>query len=563
MKAVRTAFVAATLVVTLVLTACAGLPTSGSVNPGYAGTVEESPPDFAYRPDGPITDATPQQIVEGFIAAGSGPRGNWEVAQEFLASGASEWRPQEGVTIYRPAELPTVSVVEGESSVEVTVTVTAAATVDASGAYSPTSNVEVPLVYTLEVVEGQWRITDAPDGIVLDSNRFRSVFRNYSLMYFDPTWTYLVPDERWFPASNPATRIAEALVEGSPSEWLSGAVATAFSDATTLAQPSVPVRGGGVAEVSLERGAVDVDQVVRDRMLTQLEASLSGTGVSSVSLLVDGQQLDAEPVQTQSTRIDSRPLVLTEDGFGFLSGESLAEPVEGLSALLSGFTASAIDVNPELDVAAVADGDGAIRRVAASGETSILDDRSNLIDPVIDVHDVIWAVPRTSPSALTAYTAGGAVFQVADAWPTASQIEQMRISRDGARVAAILREGNTYVVRVAGIVRDADSVPTSLTDSVVVATLPGRGTDLVWADATTLGILAVVDEAPVYIEQLVGGASTSTSAPVGATALAGTNQADTVRVLDAEGNLFFRRGSAWLRSASDILVLASQEGMPG
>ena len=70
----------------------------------------------------------------------------------------------------------------------------------------------------------------APDGVVLDRNRFERVYSSYDLQFFDPSWTYLVPDTRWFPMQYAATSIAEALVNGGPSTWLEGAVSTAFVD---------------------------------------------------------------------------------------------------------------------------------------------------------------------------------------------------------------------------------------------------------------------------------------------------------------------------------------------
>ncbi len=69
----------------VVLAACAGLPTSGPVNPGVRIVDDGTSGDIAFIPKGPVKDATPQQIVEGFIAAGTGPTNNWETAQQFLA----------------------------------------------------------------------------------------------------------------------------------------------------------------------------------------------------------------------------------------------------------------------------------------------------------------------------------------------------------------------------------------------------------------------------------------------------------------------------------------------
>ena len=182
----RRPFAAALLAALLaaVLTACAGLPTAGPVHVGRAIGEEEGLPDFAFVPDGPTLDATPEQIVEGFIAAGSGPRGNWQTAQEFLTEGfRSDWSPQAGVTIYEPGDRSVSSITEDE----IVVTVRPAATVDATGAYRAGGDGDIPLRYRLAQEDGQWRIAEAPDGVVLDTTRFGTVFRSYALHYFDPT----------------------------------------------------------------------------------------------------------------------------------------------------------------------------------------------------------------------------------------------------------------------------------------------------------------------------------------------------------------------------------------
>ncbi len=68
------------LALALVLSACAGLPTSGPVNAGNDADADVAPPDFSFLPDHPQPGATPEEIVEGFIRAGSGPgiTGDWE-----------------------------------------------------------------------------------------------------------------------------------------------------------------------------------------------------------------------------------------------------------------------------------------------------------------------------------------------------------------------------------------------------------------------------------------------------------------------------------------------------
>ncbi len=84
------------------LAGCAGLPTSGQVQQGLPADADANPPDFSFLPDRPQPGASPDEIVEGFIRAGSGPglTANWERAREFLAPAIRDkWNPTASVTV--------------------------------------------------------------------------------------------------------------------------------------------------------------------------------------------------------------------------------------------------------------------------------------------------------------------------------------------------------------------------------------------------------------------------------------------------------------------------------
>src|SRR5690606_35252355 len=171
---------------------------------------------------------------------------------------------------------------------DITVRIEPVALVDSTGSYSAAGEGALPFLFQLEQVGEQWRISQAPDGILLDENRFQSVFHDYDVMFFDSTWSRLVPDVRWFPPSSAVVGITEALVDGGPSPWLADAVFTAFSPSVGLAVRSVPERAG-IAEVSLAGSARGLEQQALDRMQTQLEESLRSAGVTGVEMLVDDQ----------------------------------------------------------------------------------------------------------------------------------------------------------------------------------------------------------------------------------------------------------------------------------
>jgi len=556
---------ATTVLVAAVLTACAGLPTSGPVNAGVVINDDGASGDVVFIPKGPVDDATPQQIVEGFIAAGSGPGpgANWATAREFLAPEfRDQWKPS-GVTVYSPGQRR----IEEISESQFQLSVTPVATVDAAGELLTADSGEIPLDFTLaQQDDGQWRITQAPNGIVLDETRFKTVFNTYSLMYFDSTWTYLVPDDRWFPRVNAATSIAQALVNGSPSPWLEGAVSTAFTDDARLALAAVPVDADNVARVSLEEGARGLDQTVLNRMQTQLTRSLATAGIQGVDMVVDAQTLPAETVSWRPTTVDSRPLVRTGDAFGFASGTSAGagasiEPIAALSDAMLTVDATDIEVNADRTAAAVRDAAGAVLAVNADDTVATLDRRTGLVAPSIDPFGFVWSVPAASPTAVVAFSEEGTQTEIAGAWPGAVQIVAQRVSRDGTRIAAVVRDGSRYALWVAGILRDREHAPTALGAPKVLATLAGVPSALAWLDAGTLAVLESDDAEAVLYTHEIGAFGEASRGPAGATTVAGGLPSG-VRVRAADGELYAQRGANWQHLASGIEVLAVQQGSP-
>jgi len=540
------------LALVLALTACTGLPTSGYVNPGRGPQVDDTQA-FAFVPDGPQDDASPAEIVEGFLRAGSGPADDWATAKMFLASG-TQWDPRARVTIDRLADRRAAANASGTG---VTVSLTTVAGVDANGAYAPTaSGTAESLSFTLARVDDQWRITSAPDGVVLYEEVFPTVYQSASIAYFDPTWTFIVPDVRWFPRALVASRVATALVDGQPSAWLAGAVKTAFPDELSLVGRSVTLSSSGVAQVQLPRAALSLDRTTLDRMQTQLSKSLVTAGISEVQMTVEGTPVPASEVSVRVTRVDPSPAVLTTAGvFGALAGDTV-ETVGALSDAIESLAPASVELEADRSLAAVRTQQGTVASALADGRTFLLDERSGLIAPTIDAEGAIWSVPSTAPTQLRVITAEGVPRNVGNAWPDASEITAMQISRDGTRVAAIVTVSGTREVWVAGIQREGGEVDLGVPH--VLSFAQQGAFDLAWLDDTTVGVLADVDGASRLRELNVGGRGTEAAAPDGATTLAAGSTS--VRVLDDAGRLYSRRGSSWTLVATGIQMLAAQQG---
>ncbi|MCT2084657.1 LpqB family beta-propeller domain-containing protein [Microbacterium enclense] len=540
------------LLLVLVLSACTGLPTTGYVNPGRGPEGDETQ-QFAFVPDGPQDDASPAEIVEGFLRAGSGPADDWATAKLFLAPG-TQWDPRARVTIDRLVDRRATAVPDGSS---VSVQLSTVAGVDANGAYSPavTGAIE-SLSFALSRVDDQWRITSAPDGVVLYEEVFPTVYQAASVAYFDPTFSFIVPDVRWFPRPLVASRVTTALVDGQPSSWLAGAVRNAFPDELSLVGRSVTLSSTGVAQVQLPQAALSLDRTTLDRMQTQLTRSLVTAGISEVQMTVDGTPITATELPVKVTRVDPSPAVLTMDGtFGVLSGENV-DAIPTLSDAVETLDPTSIELEADRSLAAVLTQQGTVASALADGRTFLLDDRPGLVAPSIDSDGAIWSVPRTAPSQVRAYTPEGVPRDIGNAWPDASEVAAFQISRDGTRIAAVVTVAGVREVWLAGIVREGTAI--SLGPPHVLSFSEPGAFDLSWLDDTTVGVLTSVDGVARLEELNVGGRGTVGPVPENAKAIAGGSAS--VRVLDDTGRLFSRRGSSWTLVATDIRVLAGQQG---
>lgn len=559
---------AAVLMAGLLLAACTGLPTTGDVKVGEP--LGEAPDELDFLPlaDDPVQGAGPEAIVEGFLQAAITAEDSWAIARKFLTPDfESRWQPAAGVAIDDDAVGRTMtSSLEGEelekaSEVTVQVQVQQVASVDAQGEY--TESVEPStLPFRVERTAHGWRIAQAPDGILIERSWFSQVFEGYPLQYFDQTWKRMVPDVRWFPRRPAtATTIAQALVGGSPSPWLEASVQNAFPHDVELARDAVPIDAEGVAEVSLSEAASALDGTTLARMRTQLEESFRAADldVTAVRLTVGARPLQAALVPLTPPPQEGGPVVLTAQGFGAFSGGEIT-PIPRLSEEILGMAQpiSAIDVATDQTHAAVQLADGRVFLVGDGHVDEIDDKRRGLIRPSVDPFGFTWTVPSSDPDAVSVSASDAVPHGVVNAWPAATSISNLRVSADGARVAAVLTLDGQRTVVIAAVVRDEGGMPLELGPVRVLGKLSAPSTGLAWLSASQLGILTDPED-PTLVSQTVGGLATSEGAPVDAVGIAGARGG--ARVLGADGVLFARGGTTWRQSGSGVVVLATRSGL--
>ncbi len=551
---------AVALAVAVALTACVSIPTRGPVGEGVVEVNEPAPVTLlGYSPE---QDASPMEIVQGFLNANAAGYSRettadvsttFSVAREYLSGEVrSTWNPNEQVIVYPTASSPEVTLLT-ETQVQVKVGV--AARIDASGVYEESAPGSLqPLVFDLvKDSGGQRRISRLDNGVVLSEPNFELVFRQATIYFLSADNSHLVPETRWIPVRNLATSLVRPLMEG-PSPWLRDAVRTAVPDGVQLETGVVLVDADGTAEVSLS-GAALGDAEDRARMLAQLEATLDIARVNSVEVLAGGVPLAWEPARLVRGSLPSdAALEVVQDDTLMTLGRGELAPVAGVGPL-TGLDVTATARNEAGSVRVVLSGGGTLVRAASGGGDEQLLEAAALAPPSVDRLGWVWtASAGPEGPVITAVRAGGAQQVVRADWLAGRTVHEVRVARDGTRVAVLSTDASGFSLDVAGVVRDQEGTPLQLGEPIATGATLTEASRVVWVDESTLGVLgktAAATATTVYLVPLAG-QTRALPALEGIVALAGGKGERALYVTTSEGELYVRSGPGWAFVADGV-----------
>lgn len=550
----------------MLLAACAEIPRTSSVK--EVGPLSEQNAGLGqvnFLPSPPQPGASQDDILRGFVQAAVSPQNDYGIARSFLASGfRTQWNPDASVTVDTGSDRD-YSTLGADLKM---LSLTPVAFVDADGSYRRAESASaIQEQYTFVKQGGEWRISKAPNGVIIDSSRFSNVFAPHSLYFFSPDLAYLVPDERWFPEAPASlqTRVVKELVQG-PAKWLDGAYVTAFPQGSQLTSDSVTVTNGE-ADVDLNATAGAVDPLTLARMQLQLTESLASVaGVSDVRISVEGVQrptsnaLTAQPVQDPS--VDSNALVMRGGKFGLLSGSAVGE-IPAISTKVEALSPLAATLSADHHSAAVQTTHGNYVVHSSADAAQPIDTRAGLVAPTLDPSGWAWSTTKT-PGAIRAVAGSGTAVSLSAAWPDAQSIVAMAMSRDGTRLAALVHVDGATDVMVAGVVRNSTGRPESLTAPIDLGPVAGgKASSLSWLDDLTIGVLASGSTGDSTITvQTVGGMTTTQPGPSDGIALGPVGASPYYWVLTSAGSLEWPRGTGWQQRADDVQFIGQQLGKP-
>ena len=179
------------LALLLAVSACSTVPSSSAtvqITQAPSRPVET----VGIEPLPPEPGATPEEIVRGFIDAAASARQGHPVAREYLApDAAGSWSDEAGITVLSP-DYATVAT----KADAITLSAIPVGSVDPRGVFTVAGIGLFTRQFNLAQVDGEWRITDPPDGLIMLQPDFERLYVQRDAFFLDPTRQRVVPDPR-------------------------------------------------------------------------------------------------------------------------------------------------------------------------------------------------------------------------------------------------------------------------------------------------------------------------------------------------------------------------------
>jgi Lipoprotein LpqB beta-propeller domain/Sporulation and spore germination len=537
----------ATLAAALGAAGCVSLPTAGPVQsyPVTQGTDAQSQQYVQIVPQPPGKGWSPTDIVKGFLTASASFGSHSDVAREYLTPQEQKvWNPLWSAIVYKdgPSVAPAAVPAEGEAKNTVTVAVSGQeqAYLKGSGNYSVPSageqNQPSQVEQTIQLVKnaaGQWRISWAPQELLLTSDSFNYDYQLRDLYFFDPNSRYLVPDPVYVPLLASPEELITGLVGDlikPPTDWLSfGATNTALPPDTKIS--SVTLQGvtavvnltGTITKLSSNPAALEeVSAQLLQTLSGGVQSGTGGQAVQSVELELNGvpwspPHTQGNPVQSSSkkkTALGDNPEFYYVDSAGYLDSRKggQGKPVR-LEQIGTGY--SQIAVSPDGSYVAALRGStlyaGQVGAALTKRGTG-----TGYVSMSWDLSDDLWA--STGAQIVMFRGAAGNPHPLSQQVTVNIQnnnvsgpITALRVAPDGVRVALVTGDNSNELTFGAISGAQGASPEINLSQIQLTPVNATNFTGLTWYGPDD--VITLADPGPVATEYQVSG-GTTTSIPV-------------------------------------------------
>ena len=535
----------------LALAGCTSLPTSSAPAPFDVSAKDGS--GIQFSAEGPSSDADAATLVNDFLlACAAGPQDDYATARLFLsAASARSWQPETEILVYDTDTAPSVTAgSETATQVDVTVAVLGVASVDAFGVLTRVAASTVSRTFTLVREEGQWRINNPENMVLMSRASFTASFSLANLYFPTAEGGDLVADPRWYPSRRLASHLLAGLVEG-PRQSLAPVTANAIPAGTTVPSQGLDV-ADGVARVELN-AVMPSSESARTTLAWELVRTLTQVAdVSRVNASLSGDVLDTQAIPVPPTYSLDTLVGAGPGGIGLVSSSSVTE----LTAVTDASNPTVSPVDSSLVAWSGTDGVYAQR----GGTTVAFLPGQAPLGPSVDRFGWVWG-----PATVSSVSVGGGVdgaFSVSVESESAGQIRAVRISPDGTR--ALVLRGSDATAWVGVVERGASGRPLAIRSLEEIPLEHGSVVDASWTTPTGLALVVrATGEDDQLVTMPLGGLPSNVSLPIHVTSMSagGSSSAVVITGTDAAGmeQVLIRSGALW-QNAPDTLTSARYAG---
>lgn len=510
--AVPVTFSTLLVAVMLLLGGCVSVPVEGPVVEGGVVDPEDTrqASDIDARP--PPAGASRIEVVTGFLDAMTAWPIQTNVAKKYLTEDAAAgWNPEQETVVYSDA-LPA-----RETGGTVDVELTGAESLDAAGGWrGAVVGEELSMSFRVSVEDGEYRIADPRDALVVPASWFQQRYRQVSLYYFDPIAQILVPEPVFVPQGEQlATTLVSSLLAGPPPR-ARGIVRTFLPPGLSVGL-SVPVSEAGVAQIDLVGDAPRVTAEEAGLLLAQLAWTLrQDSSITAIRVRIGGVDLPI-PGGASLYRVDAAEDFnpagneATTLLFGVSRGQLVWGSVDNLVQAtgpfgVEGAGLEAVAARPDAEDVAVVDSDGRRVRIGpVRADPEGLDVPRTVLSggsyarPTWDVAGRLWVLERRAAGARVWLVEDEEVREVAVPGVSGTLAQALAVSRDGTRLIGVVRtSAGDEVVGARVQINDRGRVERVRTPFLVRAAEGTRVDSVEWTSPIRIGVLTPTAPGSLY-----------------------------------------------------------------
>jgi hypothetical protein len=465
----------------LVVAGCANVPLESQP---VAVSDDRPSPQGNDAPE-PAKDIDPLTLVRNFVLASGDPRSSNAAARAYLDDQQrSAWKPSRSMTIIdnifgtnfdTQAAPPSTGPARDPNVREVVLRGSVLGTMSADSAFIPGSGPTEQRVEVRKQADGQWRISVPPSALLVTDDDFEANYNRVAVSFYSTDSGTFVPDLRYVaaaPQSGLPGRVMDLILQG-PSAGLAGAVKNLLGDQVSL-ETNVKNNDDGSLMVQLS-GLTGASPETRALIAAQIVLSMQTVTSTRIRLLADGMPLVRDHEYWRSSDVPAYSAASSPNSglTGLMTAggriRSLGDgaPIEGAAGNGAYNVVNAAQSIDGKRLAVVERDGGQVRlRIGDMGRDLPLADLTGgtLSRPTwrpapagAGPSGEVWTVvDRSTVARMVLDPTGHWLRQSVNANDVLAlgQIDGLRLSRDGARVAAIV---NGQLV-VAAVVRSADTV---------------------------------------------------------------------------------------------------------